>query len=109
VPAGSLAPVRDFLHVEDVAEAYLALLARGVPGEAYNVASGEGISLDELFRRLARHVGVAAVPVEDPALLRSADILHLVGDPSKLRAATGWQPTIALDRTLKEVADAEAD
>ena len=109
VATGNLTPVRDFLHVGDVAEAYLALLARGVPGEAYNVASGEGVSLDELFRRLARHVGVAAVPVEDPALLRSADILHLVGDPSKLRAATGWQPTIALDRTLKEVADAEAD
>jgi GDP-4-dehydro-6-deoxy-D-mannose reductase len=109
VPTGSLEPVRDFLHVEDVADAYLALLARGEPGEAYNVASGEGISLAELFRRLARHIGVTAVPVPDPALLRSADIFHLVGDPSKLRAATGWRPTIALDRILKEVADAEAD
>lgn len=109
VPTGNLEPVRDFLHVEDVADAYLALLARGEPGEAYNVASGEGISLAELFRRLARHIGVAAEPVPDPALLRSADIFHLVGDPSKLRAATGWRPTIALDRTLKEVADAEAD
>jgi GDP-4-dehydro-6-deoxy-D-mannose reductase len=109
VPTGSLEPVRDFLHVEDVADAYLALLARGEPGEAYNVASGEGISLAELFRRLARHIGVTAVPVPDPALLRSADIFHLVGDPSKLRAATGWRPTIALDRILKDVADAEAD
>jgi GDP-4-dehydro-6-deoxy-D-mannose reductase len=109
VPTGNLAPVRDFLHVEDVADAYLALLARGEPGEAYNVASGEGISLEDLFRRLARHVGVAATPEPEPALMRSADIFHLVGDPSKLRAATGWRPTIALDRTLKEVADAEAD
>jgi nucleoside-diphosphate-sugar epimerase len=41
--------------------------------------------------------------------MRAADILHLVGDTTKLRAATGWQPTIALDRILKEVADAEAD
>jgi GDP-4-dehydro-6-deoxy-D-mannose reductase len=109
VPTGNLAPVRDFLHVQDVVNAYLALLTRGVPGEAYNVARGEGISLHDLFRRLASQLGTAAVPAPDPALMRTADIMHLVGDASKLRAATGWQPTIALDRILKEVADAEAD
>lgn len=109
VPTGNLDPVRDFLHVQDVASAYLALLTGGVAGQAYNVASGEGISLRELYRRLAAHLGVSAQPVVDPALVRTADISHLVGDASKLRAATGWRPTIALDRTLKEVADAEAD
>lgn len=109
VSTGNLEPVRDFLHVRDVADAYLALLARGVPGEAYNVARGEGIALHELFRRMAAHVGVTARPVVDPALARGADILHLVGDATKLRDATGWTPTIDLDRTLKEVADAEAD
>ncbi len=77
--------------------------------QAYNVASGEGISLRELFSRLAAEVGVTAVPAVAPDLVRTADILHLVGDATKLRAATGWQPTIALDRILKEVADAEAD
>ena len=45
----------------------------------------------------------------DPTLMRSADIMHLVGDAAKLRAATGWRPTIDIDRILKEVADAEAD
>lgn len=109
VPTGNLDPVRDFLHVQDVVNAYLALLTQGVPGEAYNVARGEGVTLDELFRRLAAYLDVAAVPEVDPALLRTADIMHLVGDASKLRAATGWQPTIALDRIVKEVADAEAD
>jgi len=109
VPTGNLAPIRDFLHVQDVVNAYLALLTRGVPGEAYNVARGEGISLDELFRRMATHLGAAAVPAPDPALMRSADIMHLVGDAAKLRAATGWRPTIDIDRILKEVADAEAD
>jgi GDP-4-dehydro-6-deoxy-D-mannose reductase len=109
VSTGNLDPVRDFLHVQDVADAYLALLTGGEPGEAYNVARGEGIDLHELFRRLAAHLDVAATPAVDPALLRAADIMHLVGDASKLRSATGWRPTIDLDRTLKEVADAEAD
>jgi len=89
--------------------AYLALLTHGVPGEAYNVARGEGISLRELFGRLAALLGVQAVPDPDPTLVRTADIEHLVGDVSKLQAATGWRPAIDLDRTLKEVADAEAD
>jgi len=109
VSTGNLDPVRDFLHVQDVVHAYLALLTHGVPGEAYNVARGEGVTLHDLFRRLATLLGVAAVPEADPALVRTADIMHLVGDASKLRRATGWHPTIALDRILKEVADAEAD
>lgn len=109
VATGNLEPVREFLHVQDVAAAYLALLAAGVPGEAYNVARGEGIALRELFDRLAAHLGVRVEPVPDPSLMRTADILHLVGDPAKLHAATGWRPTIGLDRTLKEVADAQAD
>lgn len=109
VPTGNLDPVRDFLHVQDVVDAYLALVSGGTPGEAYNVARGEGIALHELFRRLADHLGVRATPVPDPELVRRADIPHLVGDASKLRDATGWRPTIDLDRILREVADAEAD
>lgn len=109
VKTGNLEPVRDFLDVRDVAAAYLALVDRGVPGEAYNVARGEGLSLAELFARLARLVGVRAIPELDPELVRPADILHLVGDSSRLRAATGWSPTIDLDVTLKELVDAQAD
>jgi GDP-4-dehydro-6-deoxy-D-mannose reductase len=109
VKTGNLEPVRDFLDVRDVAAAYLSLAVQGVPGEVYNVARGEGISLAELFERLARLVGVRAIPELDPELVRPADIFHLVGDPSRLRAATGWSPTIDLDATLKELVDAQAD
>jgi GDP-4-dehydro-6-deoxy-D-mannose reductase len=40
-----------------------------------------------------------------PELVRPVDIAHLVGDPAKLRAATGWQPEIALETTLQDVLD----
>jgi GDP-4-dehydro-6-deoxy-D-mannose reductase len=108
VSTGNLDPVRDLLDVRDVVEAYLALLASGVPGEIYNVARGEGISLRELFARLAKLVGVRVEPVTDPALVRSGDIPHLVGNVAKLRQTTGWSPAIALDQTLREVVDAQA-
>jgi len=109
VPTGNLAPVRDLLDVRDVVEAYVALLARGEPGETYNIARGEGITLAELFQRIAGLLGVAVEPFPDPSLVRSLDIPYLVGDASKLKAATGWSPTITLERTLRDMVDAQTN
>lgn len=109
IPVGNLSPVREYLHVCDVVSAYKDLLQFGVPGQVYNVAGGEPISMESLFHRLAGIVGLDAVPVPDPDLVRPADIEHLVGDATKLRALTGWKPTYTLDETLREVADAQAD
>lgn len=108
VRVGNLAPVRDLLDVRDVAAAYVALLTSGEPGEIYNVARGEGLALAELFRLLAAAAGVAAEPEADPALARPADIPYLVGDAGKLRRATGWTPTIPLERTLRDLVNAQA-
>lgn len=108
VPAGNLEPVRDFADVRDVVAAYLALLERGRAGETYNVATGHGLRLADLFRMLASLVGTEAVPEPDPALARSADIPYLVGDPAKLRRDTGWTPVIPLERTLRELVNAQA-
>jgi GDP-4-dehydro-6-deoxy-D-mannose reductase len=108
VPTGNLEPVRDLLDVRDVVQAYLALLTRGQPGETYNVARGQGISLRQLFQRVAAILGVSAEPVPDPSLQRAGDIPHLVGDPAKLHRATGWVPAISLDQTLHDMVHAQA-
>ena len=109
IAVGNLDPVRDFLDVRDVAKAYLLLLAHGVDGEAYNVASGVGRRLGDCFDTLARLVGVDAMPVTDASLVRPADISVLIGDPSKLQAATGWTPQIPFEQTLQDLVDAQAD
>lgn len=109
VKVGNLEPVREFLHVKDVVDAYARLLVKGEPGEIYNVASGSGVSLEDLLFTLADLVGVRPIPEMDPELVRPADIPHLVGDSSRLRGATGWAPRIPLDQTLKDVIDAQAD
>ena len=106
VPTGNLDPVRDLLDVRDVVSAYIGLLAQGVPGEAYNIARGEGVALREIFRRLGDLLGVRVEPVPDPTLLRPGDIQYLVGDANKLRRATGWSPRITLEQTLREMVDA---
>jgi GDP-4-dehydro-6-deoxy-D-mannose reductase len=109
IKVGALDPVREFLHVQDVVDAYARLMVQGVPGEVYNVASGEGIRLEALFFRMADMVGVRPIPEADPELMRPGDIPHLVGDATKLRGTTGWAPTWSLDQTLREVLDAQAD
>jgi GDP-4-dehydro-6-deoxy-D-mannose reductase len=108
VAVGNLAPVRDILDVRDVVQAYLALLAHGVPGEAYNVASGTGHRLSDCFDLIASLLGTSARPVQDAALLRTADLPTLIGDPTRIRTATGWTPRISLDRTLQDLIHAQA-
>lgn len=96
---GNTAPVRDFLHVADVAAAYIGLAARGRAGEVYNVSSGVGVSVKELAVQVLAATGVKAPLATDPALARRVDVPALVGDSTRLRDATGWAPTRSL-RTL---------
>jgi GDP-4-dehydro-6-deoxy-D-mannose reductase len=109
INTGNLEPVRDLLDVRDVATAYLALLSDGRDGETYNIASGQGHRLADLLSRMQRLLGSRVLAEYDPALARRSDILHLVGDASRLRAATGWMPRIPLDQTLQDLLDAQTD
>jgi GDP-4-dehydro-6-deoxy-D-mannose reductase len=103
---GNDTPVRDFLHVADVVRAYILLLERGSAGEVYNVASGEGTSIRTLAERVLKRAGVTADIVNDPALMRPADNPILVGDSSRLRAATGWRPEHSLDDIIDDLLNA---
>jgi GDP-4-dehydro-6-deoxy-D-mannose reductase len=100
---GNTDTVRDFSHVEDVVRGYVALAERGVPGEAYNIASGDGTNMASLALRILALAGVAAKLQSDPALVRPADVPALVGSAAKLRAATGWAPRHSLDTILEEL------
>ncbi len=102
---GNLEAIRDYSDVRDVVRAYWALLERGEAGAVYNVCSGQGRSIREMLDML---LGGSSVQVEvrvDPERLRPSDVPTLVGDPSKLRADTGWEPRIPLERTLADLLD----
>ena len=108
VNTGNLEPVRDLLDVRDVVDAYIALLERGAAGEIYNVATGEGVRLEDLFYLVASLMEYRVIPERDASLARASDIPHLVGNADKLRAATGWAPRFSLEQTLQSMIDAEA-
>jgi len=103
VRVGNLDGVRDYGDVRDVVRAYALLLERGEPGGVYNVCTGVGYPLNELLRRLIDISGVRAEVIRDPERVRARDAGHLVGDPSRLAARTGWRPSIRIDQTLEDL------
>jgi len=99
---GDLSAERDVTDVRDVARAYRLLLDPSVVAGTYNVASGRSVTMQHVVELL---VGLARVPVQvvrDESRLRPVDIGRLCGDPSKLQAATGWEPAIPLEQTLAD-------
>jgi GDP-4-dehydro-6-deoxy-D-mannose reductase len=98
--------VRDFLHVRDVVDAYLALFTHGSAGEAYNVCSGEGVSVRALARRVLQRLGRTAEIATDPTYSRPVDVPVQVGSNSKLRRATGWAPRRTRDDIIDDLINA---
>ncbi len=109
VEVGNLELVREFLHVADVVEAYRLLLERGEAGETYNVASGAGVSLREVFTKLSDVAGHRVLPETDASLMRPVDVPYLVGDGTKIAEAVGWESKVPLQQTLAEVVNAQAN
>ena len=108
IKVGDLTAVRDYLHVDDVVDAYALLLKRGTPGEVYNIASGQEVTLDQIHTRLESLAGFTPKRELDPNLVRK-DRPFLVGDSTKLQAATGWTPRRSLDDMLRDVLDAQTN
>ncbi|MGQ9677675.1 MAG: GDP-mannose 4,6-dehydratase [bacterium] len=102
---GNLDAVRDFTDVRDTVRAYHLILENGVPGEVYNVATGQGYKIGEVVKILQ---GLSTTKFEikqDPKRLRPSDVELLIGDPTKLKTATGWEPQIPFQQTLKDLLD----
>ena len=103
VSVGNLEIRREFGDVRDVVRAYRLALEQGIPGEAYNVATGEPHRLSHVLEVL---IGMAAVDISvevDPDKLRPVDFPVLYGDAGKLEQLTGWKPQYRLEDTLGSV------
>lgn len=97
--------VRDYIHVEDLAQAHLLALERllnGLPGGVYNLGNGEGCSVQEVIE-IARNVTgrpVAAKVVER----RPGDPAVLVSSSEKVTQELGWRPQFVDLETIIETA-----
>jgi UDP-glucose 4-epimerase len=100
---GERGAIRDYIHVDDIATALLALLDKGVVGETYNIGTGIGTDnqqILDLVASLAEYSGIALPRVRiNP--IRPFDVKANVLDARKLELATGWQPRIGLRDGVK--------
>ena len=99
---GNLDSKRDFLDVRDVVRAYRLLLESGHAGECYNIASGVSHRIRKLLEYFVEMASVDVAIQQDPARVRPSDTPNVVGDASKVRRLTGWNPEIAIEQTLED-------
>jgi GDP-4-dehydro-6-deoxy-D-mannose reductase len=114
IHVGNLDVRRDYGDVRDVVRAYMLLMQKGKRGEIYNICTGQAAPLREILDTLISlsrastprrgRPGSIRISVEvDPAKFRKADIPLLLGDNSKIRKETGWEPRIPLRQTLSDL------
>jgi nucleoside-diphosphate-sugar epimerase len=100
-PTSEGSQVRDFLHVEDVAAAFVALLESDVQGPV-NIASGKPVAVGDLVTSIARRLsrldlldrGALPTPGGEPPLL--------VADVQRLDHEVGWRPRYDLESGLEQ-------
>ena len=96
---GTGAVVRDFLHIDDVSDAFLAAVTYDGPHKVLNVGSGVGLSVDHIIAELEAAFGRDHLPcVHKPS--RAADVPANVLDTALIRSEFRWQPRVALREGL---------
>jgi len=107
---GNLDAQRDWGFAGDYVRAMWLMLQQDRPDD-YVIATGISHSVRELVETAFAHVGLdwqKHVRV-DPALLRPAEVEHLLGDCSKARAELGWTPGVTFKQLVEMMVDADLD
>lgn len=93
---------RDFVFVDDVAEANLAAMGQNAHG-VYNVGTGAETSVNELFRMLAGLTAASVKEVHGPA--KTGEQIRSVVDPSRIKQELGWEVKVDLAEGLKQTVE----
>jgi GDP-4-dehydro-6-deoxy-D-mannose reductase len=101
---GNLEVKRDFTDVRCVVRAYWLAIERAEPS-VYNVCSGNSVTIGEIFAALGEHTRLEVKPRIDPSRLREHEVMEIVGSHQRLTQATGWEPEIPLETTLRDALD----
>jgi len=101
VTHGNLNVRRDITDVRDMVRA-LHACEKARYGEAYNLCSMKTYWIKDILKTLVDMADAEVKTEEDPKLLRKADEPIIMGDNTKIRGETGWEPRIPLEQTLRD-------
>src|SRR5829696_8431187 len=103
VTLGNVLAVRDFLFVRDTVEGMIAAAtANDVQGETFNLATGTGVSIEDLVYKIGSLIGRSLTIQTSVSRTRAtnSDVLQRIGDVEKARTKLGWSAKIGLDEGL---------
>jgi GDPmannose 4,6-dehydratase len=105
---GNLEACRDWGFAGDYVRAMWMMLQQD-EADDYVISTGVSHSVQELVEIAFAHAGLdwKQYVRTDPALLRPAEVDHLIGDPSKARRVLGWEPTVNFEQLVAMMVDAD--
>ena len=71
----------------------------------YNIGAAKAVAVSDILASLLQQSSTDIAVTQDPERMRPSDIPRIVADCSLLRATTGWEPRIPLERTLSDTLD----
>jgi nucleoside-diphosphate-sugar epimerase len=96
--------IRDFMHVQDVADAFAAILASDITG-TINIASGADHTIRDIVDKIAEFTGQAELLNFGAFKPRPGDPPSVLGDTSKMTEQVGWTPKYDLHRGIEDTVD----
>jgi GDPmannose 4,6-dehydratase len=107
---GNLDAQRDWGFAGDYVRAMWQMLQQD-EADDFVIATGTSHSVQQLVETAFAHVGLdwRKYVVQDPALLRPAEVDHLIGDASKAASKLGWSPGVSFDALIRMMVDADLE
>lgn len=102
VPLSSCSANRDFVFIEDVADAYIKAATAKASGEIFNIGSGTEESIKEVVTKTLSLMGNPVKPLFGALPDRKGEIMHLQADNLKAKKLLEWQPKTSLEQGLKK-------
>jgi UDP-glucose 4-epimerase len=94
---------RDYVYVGDCALANMAVTHQEAATGVYNIGSGKGTSVNEIFSGLRDITGYKLAPLYGPAKVGETRYIYLNAD--KVSRELGWKPTVSLEDGLRKTVE----
>ena len=94
---GNIDAIRDYLYVDDVADALCRLATYDGPESVFNIGTGRGQSVRDLIGVIERALQIRLTVETDPAKLRPVDRPRLVADASRAERELGWRALTSIE------------
>jgi nucleoside-diphosphate-sugar epimerase len=92
--------VREFMDVRDGVKGIKMICEKGLPGQAYNLSTGEGMSKEDFVKKAGEVLGKKI----DYEIVKNDDKEFLVGDNTKLKELS-WTRQYTIEQTIKDQAE----